>query len=118
MAIFSLRIRQTSTINTAAARSGHGLAIADLREQAMIGALAIGAVLVAMACAAVIGVIADEPFKVFTKEPVEQFAQSKPYAGILAHLTWFLWVAGGTAALLAAAVLHRLARPSDASDSC
>lgn len=68
-----------------------------------------GVVVGVMGGAAVIGAIANEPFSVFTKEPVEQFAPSKPYAGVLAHLTWFLWVIGGVAAVLASAVLHRVA---------
>ncbi len=81
----------------------------DLREQALVGALVAGVVLGVMAGAAAIGAIANEPFSVFTKEPIEQFAPSKPYAGVLAHLTWFLWVIGGAAAVLASAVLHRMA---------
>lgn len=50
----------------------------------------------------VVGALLSEPYGVFTKEPLEQFPDAPPYAGILAHATWFLWVVGATTATFAA----------------
>ena len=116
MAIQDSEVLQTGTTsNTAAAdrRSDHWLVPSDLSKQLQVGGTVIGAVLLAMACAAVIGAIANEPYSVFTKEPVEQLGGIlEPYYGVLAHLTWFLWVAGGTAAVLATVILRKVT-PSD-----
>lgn len=55
---------------------------------------------------ALLGLVIDQPFRVFTKEVAEQL-QARGYVGFLAHVTWFLWVVAGTAGLMAAAWLWR-----------
>lgn len=75
----------------------------------LVGVVGGGAALVVVAFA-VLGASLDEPFRIFSKEPLEQFPDAPPYLGVLAHVTWFVWVVAGTAALLAAFVRHQVSR--------
>lgn len=82
------------------------------RDQALIGASVILVALVLLALVGMVGAVLGEPFQVFTKEPVEQFDAGRAYTGILAHVTWFLWVVGLSLALFATYMLRRQ-RPGD-----
>lgn len=78
-----------------------------LGQQAAVAALVVTLVLALLAACGVVGVVRDTPFRLFTKEVVEQTGVPT-LSGFLAHITWFLWVVAGTAGLLAAAMLRRL----------
>jgi hypothetical protein len=77
-----------------------------VRRQLLIGGAADGSALALMAAVGAYGAARDEPFSVFAKEPIEQFG-ADTYVGLLAHVTWFLWVIAATTASFSALLLRR-----------
>lgn len=74
------------------------------RRQVALATMVVAAGVATLAAFGVAGAVLDEPFRVFTKEPVEQFDDVAPYTGVLAHLTWMLWAAAGAISLFTAVV--------------
>jgi hypothetical protein len=87
----------------------HAAQSPPLRRQLAVGAVVVALSLALLGAFGVLGAVLDVPYRIFTKKIAEQFVVAS-YTGLLAHITWFLWVVAGTSGLLAAAVLRRLDR--------
>jgi hypothetical protein len=76
-----------------------------LRRQLAVGGLVFGLVFALLLAFAAYGAVRDVPYRIFTKEVLEQTGLPL-HTGFIATVTWFLWTVAGTAGLIAI-TLHR-----------